>query len=316
MKPLVDPIGGSITALMQMFTGKSLPAEIDTSMQDLIVKELVSRVAPRVGETLPEGVPMAVMAAELPKLIADNIKDIVVNQSPMQITEAISTPLEEYLARKAPLKNNAEATAKVIMTVGKSVAHILGLGLAQSLTGSLLYTLTHNPLQDYYCYFCSKKQLYCIYCSSHREKMSHNAYYSHYYSGFYAPYYNHYYQKYFIDLELAVDKHKTETELQVLATETVGHGLWDTTPRLIIQLTDANTANPEEPNTNQEYTAPAPADGANAANATPEQAAAAETPTLDANPAASPTSNARQAPDATTEYKSPIMTGEGQTPGT
>lgn len=43
---------------------------------------------------------------------------------------------------------------------------------------TLTETLTHQPLEDYYCYYCNKYQQYCEYCKLAPTRMYYNQYYA------------------------------------------------------------------------------------------------------------------------------------------
>ena len=52
-----------------------------------------------------------------------------------------------------------------------------------------MHTLTHNPLQDYYCYYCFHHKVYCQYCHYAPSQL----YYAMFYTGYYSQYYTNYY---------------------------------------------------------------------------------------------------------------------------
>jgi len=56
---------------------------------------------------------------------------------------------------------------------------------------SMTMTLTENPLNNYYCYYCSYHDAYCEYCAYAPSQL----YWAHYYAGYYSPYYSTYYSE-------------------------------------------------------------------------------------------------------------------------
>ena len=69
------------------------------------------------------------------------------------------------------------------------LGHILPRSLTQALVPALTHTMTHSPLQDYYCYYCYHHQVYCSYCHYAPSQLYYAQYYASYYSQYYANYY-------------------------------------------------------------------------------------------------------------------------------
>lgn len=76
------------------------------------------------------------------------------------------------------------------------LTHTLSRSLAQSVVPALAYTVSHNPLQDYYCFYCFKHKAYCQYCHFSPSQV----YYAQYYASYYAPYYGAFYEEEFAKL--------------------------------------------------------------------------------------------------------------------
>jgi hypothetical protein len=73
--------------------------------------------------------------------------------------------------------------------VSTGVMHILPRALAYSVVPALVHTISHSPLQDYYCYYCFKHKAYCSYCHYAPQQL----YYAQYYTEYYVEYFSQYY---------------------------------------------------------------------------------------------------------------------------
>ena len=66
---------------------------------------------------------------------------------------------------------------------------VLPKALAHSIVPALVHTISHSPLQDYYCYYCYTHGSYCSYCHYAPQQL----YYAQYYTSYYAEYFTEYY---------------------------------------------------------------------------------------------------------------------------
>ena len=85
----------------------------------------------------------------------------------------------------------------IFRKASNSLNTLLGKSLTHSIVPTLLHTMSHNPLQDYYCYYCFHHKTYCQYCNYAPSQL----YYAMYYAGFYSTYYTNYYPEAFAAAE-------------------------------------------------------------------------------------------------------------------
>jgi hypothetical protein len=147
-----------------------------------------------------------------PALVDDLLRMLVHPASTATVgvaSEAVSLSLSSWLSRSiassmhsriAPrLTSTLTATLpgpieiKVARELARRLSRTLVRSLVRSLTHAvapaLLHTLSHSPIQDYYCYYCYKHKLYCQYCHYAPAQIYFSMYYASYYSGYYADYY-------------------------------------------------------------------------------------------------------------------------------
>ena len=73
--------------------------------------------------------------------------------------------------------------------LSKDLNHLLSRSVPHSIVPALVHTLTHSPMQDYYCFYCYHHKTYCQYCNYAPSQ----TYYAEFYTGFYSTYYGDYY---------------------------------------------------------------------------------------------------------------------------
>mmetsp|Transcript_3257 Transcript_3257/g.5046 ORF Transcript_3257/g.5046 Transcript_3257/m.5046 type:complete len:189 (-) Transcript_3257:55-621(-) len=88
----------------------------------------------------------------------------------------------------------ALATERTATRAREIMVPILAKSLTHSLVASLSETMTHSPLQDYYCYYCATKKEYCEYC----QASSSQRYYAMYYAGYYSSWYSGLYHSQYV----------------------------------------------------------------------------------------------------------------------
>ena len=133
--------------------------------------------------------------------IEDMINDIVADKTGYdaahKIAEAAVPPLSDMLSLSAVSAIATRATEEVGMKIARITSHQLALTLGKSIPNAaipaIVHTITHSPLQDYFCYYCYTHKTYCLYCNYAPSQL----YYAQYYANFYSSYYPLYYADYF-----------------------------------------------------------------------------------------------------------------------
>lgn len=220
---------GAFLALTQYFMGKELPSILDLGLHNLVSKELVGSLTQPVLQVFPFSI-TEVMQDQLPPLVAHTVAEDLVQDVTPRITRIVTERLHRVISRNLVLDSLRPATRQMNNQLGSDTAHILSLSLAATITPALLHTLSHNPQQDYFCYYCETKQLYCKYCHATRGRIARQNFYAEFYSGFYARYYTAYYRKYFVELEDAKQLEERMREHQVHYDQG-----WKQTPRLVLE---------------------------------------------------------------------------------
>jgi len=91
---------------------------------------------------------------------------------------------------------------------------MLSRSLPHTLVASLVHSLTHSPLTDYYCYYCHAHQTYCQYCTTEPKQ----SYWALYYAGYYSSYYADYYSRYYADLLTARMRRRKSDDIQYMSS--------------------------------------------------------------------------------------------------
>jgi len=131
---------------------------------DKVVEETTKEVSERVG-----------------KYVYNNIAKLVVPDMVELMTRVVTE-------RTLPLACST-AIGRIAIRTRQILVPVLSKSITHSLVASLSHTLTHSPLQSYYCYYCSKFNEYCEYCSLSTSQSYYAIYHAGYYSSWYALYY-------------------------------------------------------------------------------------------------------------------------------
>eukprot|EP00941_MAST-03F_sp_MAST-3F-sp1_P000096 g96.t1 len=160
--------------------------------------------------------------------VSSNVSPVLNDQLGDMITEMLPETMRDYLAnaldRKitGPLVSNLvpvlvdqiatsvvrETPNRVVRKLTKGgLLHTLPLALVQSVVPALTHTLSHSPLQDYYCYYCFKYKLYCSYCNYSPSQL----YYTQIYASYFGQYYTSFYSQSYSYLLKKKAKRKSDT---------------------------------------------------------------------------------------------------------
>jgi len=204
MLPTMIGIMLPIQKLLASLFGHSVEEKMHSSggmeIREGLLKDVVETLAPKVITGVSKGIVPELMAS-VPETVSESLAEILQTYLIEDLREreestfgaSLSVALGEVLA-----KNSAPEEGRLVaQRVSLSLVHTLTRSLAHTVVPALSQTLSHSPMQDYYCYYCFHKKTYCQYCSYAPAQL----YYSMFYAGFYSTYYGDYYSNYFKDPE-------------------------------------------------------------------------------------------------------------------
>ena len=157
-----------------------LAHQIYTQLFQAMKAHMLETSLPPLTETIGENV--AESTIEL-------VKAHLINSIPDKIKMPIAEVITKNVQYSVPTMVDDHTPKYTAMMLAKSLNHRLSRSLAHAIVPSLMHTLTHNPLQDFYCFYCYKHKTYCQYCNYGPQQI----YYAMYYTGFYSTYYTDYY---------------------------------------------------------------------------------------------------------------------------
>jgi len=173
---------------------KTLGATLGASLSHLVPMEIIRTISgPLVsdvsGKTSDQIAKLAV--PKIVKQVKTFIEGKIVKKSgvPEALSMRLNTTIPQALSRYVADSLSSRVASPVVHITG----HLLSLSLAQTLTPALIATLAESPLNDYYCFYCSKDKVYCEYCKRSARQVYWGQYYAGYYSMYYADYYSSYY---------------------------------------------------------------------------------------------------------------------------
>ena len=196
IKEPVSDILKPITKLMGGFLGETLIEPFKEQMGQMTsagmtagtVEELSSAMINSLSKGIPattlETIPFVVTEG-----LAESLKLYVTEQVTNELVGPLSSKLAASLGSTVPKKVDGDVPKKLASHVTKSLIHSLTRSVSHAMVPALVHTLTHSPLQDYYCYYCFHHKTYCQYCQYSPSQL----YYTLYYTGFYSTYYGDYF---------------------------------------------------------------------------------------------------------------------------
>ncbi len=197
IKPKIEPyvkdwvvsVGGKVGDHSVDAMSQSAAPQIEQRNTATIGGELARLVTPHLSETLVPPL-LETLSAQIEQstieLTQRYVTKGVTAMLSMDLTESINAGLVESIPSDELHQKIGLRTAR-LMT--RPLNHILSRSLSHAIVPSLLHTTSHNPLQDFYCYYCFHHKAYCQYCTYAPSQV----YYAIYYAGFYSNYYSDYY---------------------------------------------------------------------------------------------------------------------------
>jgi len=163
---------------------------------------LVARVSKILGDSAASG-----LAAGLQASLPENMVKVTNN--------TVSRVTARKLLKTLTISLTDSLTAILLLAISRPLVHHMTRMIAHALTPAIMYpatsiiarALTHNPREDYYCWYCattgkhesapgiSGVPLYCEYCQRSQEYMYNIDYYAQYFARHYTAYYAEFYSQ-------------------------------------------------------------------------------------------------------------------------
>ena len=201
---IVDPTFQEIIMPFKDAFMSWLASRADEELQATMPNEAASTVEDSVTREMEPAMDISItmnIGPSLAEVLPDMINDIVADRTGFdaahRIADAAVPPLSDMLSLSAVSAIATRATEEVGMKIARITSHQLALTLGKSIPNAaipaIVHTITHSPLQDYFCYYCYTHKTYCQYCNYAPSQL----YYAQYYANFYSSYYPLYYADYF-----------------------------------------------------------------------------------------------------------------------
>jgi len=195
MSPVADTMGNmvaGITADAMMApvgqqVGAGIVAKVVDGLQPYLTNELVQTIVPALTETTADSVTDTVSNV-LSDYLTEKLTPKITGDLTKMLTESLVKPVVKSIGARGSILLASQVTYGLVLVLSKSISH--------SLAPALLQTMHRSPLDDYYCYRCSKHQDYCSYCHASGPTQG-QLYYALYYTGYYSQYYGQYYADFF-----------------------------------------------------------------------------------------------------------------------
>ena len=186
-----------ILKLLGVFGGDKMMTPLEDNMSQMtdsgLTGELAEQIAPKLIIDLQQGIPPGVQAAA-PETITQAVATMMQTFVKESLLGDVPTPtairVATGLARSHVAQETSDRTSSSIAKgVTRDTVHTLTRSLTHAVVPAISHTVTHNPMQDYYCYYCFKHKAYCQYCNYSPQQL----YYNMFYAGFYSTYFGDYY---------------------------------------------------------------------------------------------------------------------------
>lgn len=149
---------------------------------------VVDRVALVLGDSGSEA-----LVKGLENMFGDNlarlVNNTVVRVGSRRLTKALTVSLTDSLTHLILLA----VSKPLLRQTTKMLTHVLTPALVYPLTSIISHALTHNPREDYYCWYCEHSKLYCTYCRRGLEYVANVDHYAQYYARHFTHYYTQFY---------------------------------------------------------------------------------------------------------------------------
>ena len=147
---------------------------VQAGLSDYATGDVVVQMIPGVCETV---------TAAVTESTATAIANEVVRGTTETITTDVVTRTTYTVADPLTFKSAQTISVKLARTLHNNLAHMLSRSIPHIIVPALLNTVSVGVKEDYYCYFCAARQIYCMYCNKNRGDTINRLYYALYYTG-------------------------------------------------------------------------------------------------------------------------------------
>ena len=189
---LAQMVAAPITQKLEK--GDAETASIVMSQQ--IKNGLMSGLTSRLGRSLIDPLSQTIVET-VTETIVLGIQARVSSTVTASVAEALTRDLSRDVAETLPVKLNRMVPGHLTRSLLRDATHVLTNSISHSMVPAIVHTVSHSPLQDYYCYYCYHFSRYCQYCHYAPSQL----YYAQYYTEYYCRYYSQYYADYASNVE-------------------------------------------------------------------------------------------------------------------
>ena len=188
---LIGLVGQQTGDVQQPAKKRILEEGVQTSSADIAHQVYIQLFQALKGHILETSLPplTETIGENVGESVIELVKSSLLTSLPPKIKMPIAQTITENVQQAVPSMIEDQTPKHAAVLLAKSINHRLPRALAHSIVPSLIQTLTHNPLQDYYCFYCYHYKTYCQYCNYGPQQI----YYAMYYTGYYSTYYTDYY---------------------------------------------------------------------------------------------------------------------------
>jgi hypothetical protein len=187
-KPMGDMIG-SFTAegILDPVAEKVLDGVTDSMQSGLsayVQSDVVVQIIPGICEAV---------TAALTENTARAMAEAVTRGTTETVTTDVTTRVTHTIVDPVTMRSAQVIAVKTARMLHNSLTHILSRSIPHIIVPALLNTVSVGVKEDYYCYFCKEKQMYCIYCNKNKGDTMNRLYYALYYTSYHSTYYSNWY---------------------------------------------------------------------------------------------------------------------------
>lgn len=147
---------------------------VQAGLSDYATGDVVVQMIPGVCETV---------TAAVTESTATSIANEVVRGTTETITTDVVTRTTYTVADPLTFKSAQTISVKLARILHGNLAHILSRSIPHIIVPALLNTVSVGIKEDYYCYFCATRAVYCMYCNKNKADTVNRLYYALYYTG-------------------------------------------------------------------------------------------------------------------------------------
>lgn len=193
VSPLMNPLGGVMTAAVMDVSTPTSGHNLHDNIKDIheqITASLIVSLTAKVPEIMAHTVPYEI-SSEMATSLRNRLTQFFLTDD--MLPRAVGDAVLDLVAARIVKDVSRPTSARISELVTPPALHLLTRSIAHAVVPTLVHVLTHNPLMDYYCYYCYHKKVYCSYCQYQPSQL----YYAQYYTGYFSTYYADYYTDWF-----------------------------------------------------------------------------------------------------------------------